>query len=45
MPTGRPPSRAKPTMMFCGVVLVHFEEVALVRDRVDQIQHVVRLVR
>ena len=45
MPTGRPPSRAKPTTMLLRVVLVHLEEVAVVRDRVDQVQHVVRLVR
>ena len=45
MPTGRPPSRAKPTTMLLRVVLVHLEEVAVVGDRVDQVEHVVRLVR
>ena len=43
-PDGRPPSRAKPTMMFLRVVAVHFEKCPVVDDRVDEIEHVVRLV-
>ena len=45
MPTGRPSTRPKPTMMLRRVAGLHLEELVVVEDAGDDLVHVVRLVR